>query len=181
MLITLSHCAAICQSVAEVQFTGVAPLGAVSHRFNFNFFELYVPNFLLLCIMSKDELVRICNFIFVFTYFCRNFDLPFALCKACESGNCALLLKLLRSGCSGTTDDLLMHVFSKSIHMEEKNIGKMINFLSDLGVSASHMQLFHMPMFILEKCLPSLSLGQYFQPFISILLKNVFDLLISFF
>ena len=28
---------AICQSVAEVLLTGVAPLGAVSHRFNFNF------------------------------------------------------------------------------------------------------------------------------------------------
>ena len=35
MLITLSRRAAICQSFAEVQLTGVAPLGAVSHRFNF--------------------------------------------------------------------------------------------------------------------------------------------------
>ena len=34
MLITLSRRAAICQSVAEFQLTGVAPLGAVSHRFN---------------------------------------------------------------------------------------------------------------------------------------------------
>ena len=34
MLITLSRRATICQSVAEVQLTGVAPLGAVSHRFN---------------------------------------------------------------------------------------------------------------------------------------------------
>ena len=33
MLITLSHRTAICQSVAEVY--GVAPLGAVSHIFNF--------------------------------------------------------------------------------------------------------------------------------------------------
>ena len=33
MLITLSRRTAICQSVAEVQLTGVAPLGAVSHRF----------------------------------------------------------------------------------------------------------------------------------------------------
>ena len=33
MLITLSRRAAICQSVAEVQLTGLAPLGAVSHRF----------------------------------------------------------------------------------------------------------------------------------------------------
>ena len=32
MLITLSRRAAICQSVAEVQLTGLAPLGAVSHR-----------------------------------------------------------------------------------------------------------------------------------------------------
>ena len=35
MLITSCH-TAICQSVAEVQLTGVAPLGAVSHRFNLN-------------------------------------------------------------------------------------------------------------------------------------------------
>ena len=35
MLITLSRRNAICQSVAKVQLTGVAPLGAVSHRFNF--------------------------------------------------------------------------------------------------------------------------------------------------
>ena len=32
MLITLSRRAAICQSVSEVELTGVAPLGAVSHR-----------------------------------------------------------------------------------------------------------------------------------------------------
>ena len=35
MLITLSRRAAICQSVAEVKLTGMAPLGAVRHRFNF--------------------------------------------------------------------------------------------------------------------------------------------------
>ena len=35
MLITLSRRSAICQSVAEVQLTGVTPLGAVSHRFIF--------------------------------------------------------------------------------------------------------------------------------------------------
>ena len=34
MTITLSCRIAICQSVAEVQLTGVASLGAVSHRFN---------------------------------------------------------------------------------------------------------------------------------------------------
>ena len=39
MLITLSRRAAICQSVAEVQLTGVAPLGAVSHRFNLIIFK----------------------------------------------------------------------------------------------------------------------------------------------
>ena len=39
MLITLSRRTAICQSVAEVQLTGVAPLGAVSHRFNFLIFK----------------------------------------------------------------------------------------------------------------------------------------------
>ena len=42
MLITLSRYAAICQSVAEAWLTGVAPLGAVSHRFNFNFFYLII-------------------------------------------------------------------------------------------------------------------------------------------
>ena len=35
MLITLSRRTAICQSAAEVYLTGVAPLGAVRHRFNF--------------------------------------------------------------------------------------------------------------------------------------------------
>ena len=35
MLITLSRHTVICQSVAEVQLTGVAPMGAVSHRFKF--------------------------------------------------------------------------------------------------------------------------------------------------
>ena len=42
MLITLSRRTAICQSVAEVQLTGVAPFGAVSHRFNFNKTYLHV-------------------------------------------------------------------------------------------------------------------------------------------
>ena len=41
MLITLFRRTVICQSVAEVQLTGVAPLGAVSHRFKFNFLNLY--------------------------------------------------------------------------------------------------------------------------------------------
>ena len=36
MLITLSRRAAICQSVAGVLLAGVAPLGAVSHRFDNN-------------------------------------------------------------------------------------------------------------------------------------------------
>ena len=34
MLIALCRRAAICQSVSEVLLTGVAPLGALSHRFN---------------------------------------------------------------------------------------------------------------------------------------------------
>ena len=34
MLITLSHRATIFQSVAEAWLTGMAPLGAVNHRFN---------------------------------------------------------------------------------------------------------------------------------------------------
>ena len=35
MLITLSRRTAICQSVVEVEYGGVAPLGAAIHRFNF--------------------------------------------------------------------------------------------------------------------------------------------------
>ena len=35
LLITLFSCTAICQSVAEVLLTSVAPLGTVSRRFNF--------------------------------------------------------------------------------------------------------------------------------------------------
>ena len=42
MLITLSRRTAISQSVAEVWLTGVAPLGAVSHRFNLIFFNCYI-------------------------------------------------------------------------------------------------------------------------------------------
>ena len=34
MLITLSRRTVICQSAAEVNLAGVAPLGAVSYRFN---------------------------------------------------------------------------------------------------------------------------------------------------
>ena len=40
MLITLSRRTAICESVAEVYLTGVAPLEAVSNRFNFNLIVL---------------------------------------------------------------------------------------------------------------------------------------------
>ena len=40
MLITLSRRTAICQSVSEVSLTGVAPLGAERHRFNFLKFNL---------------------------------------------------------------------------------------------------------------------------------------------
>ena len=39
MLITLSHHTDICQSVAEVWLTDVAPMGAVSHRFNLTLIE----------------------------------------------------------------------------------------------------------------------------------------------
>ena len=39
MLITLSSRAAICQSVVEVYLNGVAPLGAVSHMFNLNYWR----------------------------------------------------------------------------------------------------------------------------------------------
>ena len=37
---TLSPCIAICQSVAEVQLTGVTPLTAATD-FNFNFFNIF--------------------------------------------------------------------------------------------------------------------------------------------
>ena len=46
MLITLSRRTAICQSVAEVELTGVAPLGAVGHRIN-----------LILIIISNNSLL----------------------------------------------------------------------------------------------------------------------------
>ena len=42
MLITLSRRAAICQSVAEVELIAVAPLGAVSHRFDFDFWDIAI-------------------------------------------------------------------------------------------------------------------------------------------
>ena len=42
MLITLSRRTAICQSVAEVQLTGVDALGAVSHRFNLINIGIYI-------------------------------------------------------------------------------------------------------------------------------------------
>ena len=54
MLIT-SRRAAICQSVAEVQFTGVAPLRAVSHRFYSNF------NMGLISNVNKNTLNIQCN------------------------------------------------------------------------------------------------------------------------
>ena len=47
MLITLSRHAAICQSVAEVYLTDVAPLEAVSQRFNFNILQKLVIEVLL--------------------------------------------------------------------------------------------------------------------------------------
>ena len=40
MLITLSRRTAVCQSVSEEWLTGVAPLGTVSYRFNFNLIGL---------------------------------------------------------------------------------------------------------------------------------------------
>ena len=46
MLITLPRRSAICQSVVEVYLTGVAPLEAVSHRFNF--FNGYMVQYVLI-------------------------------------------------------------------------------------------------------------------------------------
>ena len=54
MLITLSRRTAICQSVAEVQLTGVAPLGAVSHRFNFF-------NLIIIIIITIITIITIIN------------------------------------------------------------------------------------------------------------------------
>ena len=60
MLITLSRRTAICQSVAEVQLTGVAPLGAVSHRYTSyqadGFFFLYRPH-----IVARTLLKSLCD------------------------------------------------------------------------------------------------------------------------
>ena len=42
MLITLSCCTAICQSVAEVWLIGVTPLEAVCHRLNYFFYLMYI-------------------------------------------------------------------------------------------------------------------------------------------
>ena len=55
MLFTLSHRAAICQSDAEVYLTGVAPLGAVSHRFNFNFFNRNTTKLLIIFLLKGLE------------------------------------------------------------------------------------------------------------------------------
>ena len=60
MLITLSRRTAICQSVAEVQLTGLAPLGAVSHRFNLIYLILIPLNIFLI-----ENLFVISLFLFV--------------------------------------------------------------------------------------------------------------------
>ena len=60
MLITLSHRAAICQSVSEVQLTGVAPLGAVSHRFKliFNYYYYYYYYYYYQVQYSQEQTIR---------------------------------------------------------------------------------------------------------------------------
>ena len=61
MLITLSRRTAICQSVAEVKLTGVAPLGALSHRFNYLVqYILYMTASLakfIACLTTNHEVV----------------------------------------------------------------------------------------------------------------------------
>ena len=52
MLIALSCHTVICQSVAEILSTGVAPLGAVSHRFIF--FNLILIKIALNCTTECD-------------------------------------------------------------------------------------------------------------------------------
>ena len=47
MLIPLSRRTAICQSVSEVQLTGVVPLRAVSQRFNFVKFLIFLTKTLI--------------------------------------------------------------------------------------------------------------------------------------
>ena len=88
MLITLSHHAAICQSVAEVQLTSVAPLGAVSHRFNFfknkiyNFYNIRVKCQTYFCTFSMSNSVssvilpnRLCkNFVILYNCIVRRSD-----------------------------------------------------------------------------------------------------------
>ena len=58
MLITLSHCTVICQSVAEVQLT---PLGAVSHRFNFNFLIKILMCFVCSPAGEDFHVLGVCN------------------------------------------------------------------------------------------------------------------------
>ena len=52
MLITLYRRTAICQSVSEVYLTGVAPLGAVSHRFNLIFLKLLYKAFFITLLLG---------------------------------------------------------------------------------------------------------------------------------
>ena len=58
MPIILSCRAAICQSVAEVYLTVVAPLGAVGHRFNFRFFKSPLNHFEIVVIYVQEELLK---------------------------------------------------------------------------------------------------------------------------
>ena len=59
MLITLSRRTAICQSVSEVYLTDVAPLGAVSHRFNFNLKRcLYIANADITMTLFRPDNIR---------------------------------------------------------------------------------------------------------------------------
>ena len=55
MLITLSRRTTICHSLAEVSLTGVAPLGAVSHRFDFNFIIIIIIYIKTLSLMRLNH------------------------------------------------------------------------------------------------------------------------------
>ena len=77
MLITLSRRTVICQSVAEVQLTGVAPLGAVSHRFIFlnlyisailQFYYIYIYIYICVCV-CVCVCVFVCLFVCLFVCF----------------------------------------------------------------------------------------------------------------
>ncbi|KAJ9575624.1 hypothetical protein L9F63_007558, partial [Diploptera punctata] len=65
---------------------------------------------------------------------------PDALLAACLTGKCVLLLKLLRVGSSGLPDDLLRYLLVRYLDLPHNiPLGKMINFLLELGISKPYL------------------------------------------